>query len=127
MTMTKVCGAIGGLVGCERSLGRGCTARYLSANSITILLTSPPLCTLPASLLTATALTFYIYLSLGRDVDDGEQANQQWQPFDINNKHRQQQEAPTTETTETTTATFYHFTFYPPVPPEVESPTSNNP
>ena len=114
-------------MGCERSLGRGCTARYLSANSITILLTSPPLCTLPASLLTATALTFYIYLSLGRDVDDGEQANQQWQPFDINNKHRQQQEAPTTETTETTTATFYHFTFYPPVPPEVESPTSNNP
>ena len=81
MTMTKVCGAIGGLVGCERSLGRGCTARYLSANSITILLTSPPLCTLPASLLTATALTFYILL--GRDVDDGEQANQQWQPFDI--------------------------------------------
>ena len=90
--MTKVCGAIGGLVGCERSLGRGCTARYLSANSITILLTSPPLCTLPASLLTATALTFYIYLSLERDVDDGEQANQQWQLFDINNKHRQQKQ-----------------------------------
>ena len=86
--MTKVCGAIGGLDGCERSLGRGCTARYLSANSITILLTSPPLCTLPASLLTATALTFYIYLSLERDVDDGEQ----WQPFDINNKHQQQKQ-----------------------------------
>ena len=90
--MTKVCGAIGGLVGCEQSLGRGCTARYLSANSITILLTSPPLCTLPASLLTATALTFYIYLSPKRDVDDGEQANQQWQLFDINNKHRQQKQ-----------------------------------